>query len=400
MLLPVVALALGACSDVADYDASGDDTSDVSGVRMLRLSVGGGVTVGPAETTTRSTNLNFQNDTFAAGTEIGIFILKEGDYEKFLEASDKPYGDGGRTDAAVPEMGGNADDYSSYDAASGLAAQLIADAYRDGRTYGYQNVKACINDNGEIERTDGLGFIYPLHASDRVAVMAYAPYNEAITYTDLKRGIPAAVQTEQVSDAAMQQSDLLFGTPSVGNPLREGDDDMPVDITFRHVMSSVQLHLNITNTPGLRSDSIIVTMRNVVVADTLLPMLTAAANSGTGSGEGIFFGAPLDVSAVTMARVKGLAASSDAETSLDCNALIPPQTLSGGLHTVFEITFKNRAGGLADTTVVRTDTRDDVTFRSGKQNIYRAYLPSMPSDDTVTLPDEGKDDVILGAPKQ
>lgn len=414
MAISVAALAFGACSDCMSESAP-DDSAARPVVSRMRLSVGDGVTIGPAVEKTRGTNLDFQNGTFAAGTEIGIFILKENAYGDFLAASDRPYGNGGRTDVPVPDMGGEGAGEETAGSDVDRNAILIADAYRDGITYGYENVKASISADGTITRADGLDFIYPLHRADRVAIMAYAPYDENITYTELKSGFPVVVNHEQVGDAAMQQSDLLFGTPSAGNPVSRGDGigdgtgegvgeatdgwnaieaSRPVSLTFRHSMSGIRLHAKIANTAEFRSDSIILTMGNVALADTLLPLLTAEAD------EGVFFGSPVaEPSSVTMVRLAGIT-ESDADTvMLSCNALIPPQTVNDGRRVLFGFTFKGRAGGLPDTTIVRTDSRAEVVYRPGKQSIYRACLPGVPSDENETLPDEGKDDIILGAPK-
>lgn len=403
--MSVVALAFAACSTDSTFtELPSDDAEALSGVRQLRLSVGGGVSIGPATDGTRSTNLDFQNNTFAEGTEIGIFILKENSYAEWLAASDRPYGEGGRTDIAAPDMAAVASDVPAVvDGYTDREAKLIADAYRDGRTYGYENIRARINADGSITRVDGLGFIYPLHTSDRVAVMAYAPYREDMTYDNLKSGLPITVHPDQNLDEAMRQTDILFGIPMVGIPAREAEN-VPMTLGFRHVMTNVRLYVRVANTPEMRSDSIIVRMRNVSMEETLLPMLTAEAqNASESGGGGMFYGyhrsAP---SAVTMARTKGVAAADRDTVDVACCAVITPQAFSDQLPAVFEITLKGRHDGLADTTIVRTDPRGHVVFKSGMLSIYRTTLPSQPDDGShgETLPDDGKDDVILGKPRR
>lgn len=402
IVISVVALAFAACSDSTVESMPDGERTAVSGVSRMRLAVGGGVTVDPAEEKTRGTNLDFQNDTFVPDDpndpeqkkSIGIFILKAGDYRRWLAVSDLPYSQGGPTDADLPDMGG--EDLPDDNIYEDRATLLIADAYRDGHTYGYENIKAYIYPDGSIKRADGLDFIYPLHSSDSVAIFAYAPYKENITYADLKSGFPAAVQQEQAGEAGMLPSDLLFGTPVVGNPLREGED-VAVSLSFCHVMAGVQLNLNIANAPELRSDSIIVSMSNVATADTLLPVLTAEACNNIVPGKGIFLGSShAAVSSVTMARIGGLTATDGKRVALSCNALVVPQTFAGDRPLTFEITFKGRADGRPDTTVVRADRTQEVTLQSGRKRIYRGYIPT---DNTETLPDDGDDDVILGAPK-
>ncbi len=401
----VVALALAACSsDNTFIELPSDDAEALSGVRQLRLSVGGGVSIGPATDGTRSTDTDFQNNTFAEGTEIGIFILKQNSYAEWLAASDRPYGDGGRTDIAAPDMGAVASGLPVVmDGYTDREAQLIADAYRDGRTYGYENIRARINADGTITRVDGLGFIYPLHTADRVAVMAYAPYRENVTYDNLKSGLPVTVHPDQNLDEAMRQTDILFGIPTVGIPAREAEN-VPMTIGFRHVMTNVRLYVRVANTPEMRSDSIIVRMRNVLSSDTLLPVLTAEAqNASESGGGGTFYGCHRsEPSAVTMARTHGVSAADRDTVDVACCAVITPQEFSDRLPVEFEITLKGRHDGLADTTIVRTDLRGHVVFKSGKLNIYRTTLPSQPEDGghVETLPDDGKDDIILGKPRR
>lgn len=403
--MSVVALAFVACStDNTFSELPSDDAEALSGVRQLRLSVGGRVSIDPATGGTRSTNLDYQNNTFAEGTEIGIFILKENSYAEWVAASDRPYGEGGRTDIAAPNMGVVASDIpASMAGYTDREALLIADAYRDGRTYGYENIRARINADGSITRVDGLGFIYPLHTADRVAVMAYAPYREDMTYDNLKSGLPIAVRSDQNLDEAMRQTDILFGIPTAGIPTREAEN-VPMTIGFRHVMTNVRLYVRVANTPEMRSDSIIVRMRNVFMEETLLPMLTTEAqNASESGGGGTFYGYHRSVpSAVTMARTRGISAVDRDTVDVACCAVITPQAFNKQLPAAFEITLKGRPDGLADTTIVRTDTREHVLLKSGKVSIYRTTLPSQPENDdhNETLPDDGKDDVILGKPKK
>lgn len=403
--MSVVALAFAACSSDSTFSGfPSDDADALSRVRQLQLSVGGGVSIGPAIDGTRSTSLDFQNSTFAEGTEIGIFILKGNNYAEWVAASDRPYGDGGRTDIAAPDMGDVAtdvpDDMNGY---TDREALLIADAYRDCRTYGYENIRARINADGSITRVDGLGFIYPLHTADRVAVMAYAPYREDMTYDNLKSGFPIVVHSDQEFDEAMRRTDILFGIPTAGIPTREAEN-VPMTIGFRHVMTNVRLYVRVANTPEMRSDSIIVRMRNVFMEETLLPMLTTEAqNASESGGGGTFYGYHRSVpSAVTMARTRGISAVDRDTVDVACCAVITPQAFNKQLPAAFEITLKGRPDGLADTTIVRTDTREHVLLKSGKVSIYRTTLPSQPENDdhNETLPDDGKDDVILGKPKK
>ncbi len=152
-------------------------------------------------------------------------------------------------------------------------------------------------------------------------------------------------------------------------------------------------------------------MNDVALADTiLLPASARSLQQGTGAA---FLGsaaptAEADTMAfrtrgdVVMARMAGLGSRGNGEkVTLSCNAIVLPQTFAEGTRPTFEITLKGRPDGLADTTIVRADMNDGVVFRSGKMKIYRTSIPAV-SDDTPgeTLPDEGKDDVILGSPEK
>lgn len=397
LAISAMALVISACSD-STYEGDADVVTEVT---RLRLSAGGGVTVTPV---TRSTNLDFQNGTFAEGTEIGLFMMQGVTFENHLDSADAAMtpADGGTsaTRAAVRRLteGGNAE----------LAAMVDA-AYPDGEHYGYENIRAYIDADGSIRRADGgPDFIYPLHATDRVAIVAYAPYDETVTYDDLVGGTPVAVVADQNTDQSMLWSDFLVGIPEPGNPFR-GAEGEPVGIDFRHAMSSLQLHTTITNVPEFRSDSVIITMKDVALADTI--QLAASARSLQQGDGATFFGSYAPTAEadtmefrtrgdVVLARMAGLGSRGNGDkVTLSCNAIVVPQTFAEGLHPTFEITLKGRGEGVADTTIVRTDMNDGVIFRSGKMKIYRTSIP-IGDDDTPdeTLPDEGKDDVILGSP--
>lgn len=404
LTISALALVISACSD-STYEGAAD--GDVTEVTRLRLSVGAGVSISPAEGT-RSTNLEFQNGTFAEGTEIGMFIMQGATFQNYVERA-QAYRDSlngadsselllPSSDADVPAA------YMSSLLAGGDAdmSRMVAAAYADGKTYGYENVKAGIDADGTIRMADGTDFIYPLHMSDRVSIVAYAPYSDTLTYAHLIKGMPVCTDTAQHTDEGLRQSDMLVGIPEQGNPFREREE-VAVSLGFSHIMTSIQMFISMTNSEELRSDSIIVTMKGVATADTMLLPATAVTLQEGGKGE--FVGNATDTTDVVLARMAGLGArDGGSQVTLACNAIIVPQKFAEGTHPTFEITLKGRPDGLADTTIVRADMRDGVVLRSGKMNIYRTSIPTVSSGDDgdpdETLPDEGKDDIVLGAPKR
>lgn len=410
LIVLAITLAICACSDNVYEDNVGDGLTEV---KRLHLSVCGGVTVSPAKNVTRSTNLEFQNGTFVEGTEIGLFMMQGSVFQDYLDRSDTMNTSIDNSNFGT-ESFGNREVVRLIESSDSELAAMVAAAYADSCHYGYENIRAYIDPDGTIRRVDdGPDFIYPLHMSDRVAIVAYAPYDTAVTYDNLFDGMRVQAIALQNTDEGLCRSDILVGIPEFGNPFR-GAEGESVGISFSHAMSSIQLHMTITNMPELCSDSIIVTMLDVALVDTLL--LPTSARS-LQQGEGAVFlntaastaeGDTLQYATrgdVVMARIAGLDSrkDKDGETKiLSCNAIVLPQVFAEDMHPTFEITFKGRHNGLPDTTIVRSDVNDNVVLRSGKIKIYRTAIPTIIDDynPNETLPGDGKDDVILGSPKK
>lgn len=213
LTISALALVISACSDSTCEGAADGDVTEVT---RLRLSVGAGVSISPVEGT-RSTNLEFQNGTFAEGTEIGLFIMQGATFQNYVERAqayrDSLNGVGGgellqpSSGTAIPASYVN----SLLAGGNDETARMVAAAYADGKTYGYENVKASIDADGTIRMADGTDFIYPLHMSDRVSIVAYAPYCDTLTYAHLIKGMPVCMDTAQHTDEGLRHSDLLVG---------------------------------------------------------------------------------------------------------------------------------------------------------------------------------------------
>ena len=351
----VAAAALVACSDNVD---EGDDVvaGELLTVRKISLSVDGGLVADPAEPATRAMGTDFQNSEFAEGTQVGVFILTAADYLNNPSAPAEP---------VTPPSG-------VYDSE---AQRLIDDAYRTGK-YIYENVKATIAADGSLQRADGLDFIYPVLVSESVAIIAYAPYKEGVTIDNLTSGMLLQVAADQSAASGMQASDVLMAVPSQGNPMRTSIGQA-VSLTFRHVMSNIQLNLKINNEKKYRSDSIIVKLKNVRRTATLMPLLSSRAYENaefTGAVFGNDIGENTD--AVVIARIKGINAGSGTVVERVCNAIVPPQAIPAASPLAFEITFKRRTYSSTDLVVEEPEpTETDVALLSGKKRLYNASIP-------------------------
>lgn len=235
--LVVVLAVCMACTetDITGGEPSAPEVSDVP----LRLCVGNLV-----ELQTRGTDTEMQNSTLAAGTQVGVFVMYERDYDSLRIGS-------------------------SYHNAS----------------YYYDNVRCRIEEDGSLHPVESAELFYPMGQDMKIAVFAYAPYDQNMTREALlmpKDGI--YVDSLQDSNAAVLKNDLLLGTPVMKNPLRMPISDHTsspypsekIMLNLRHQRTRLIMNLKFSGTPELldgrpiyHADSVLVFAENVPMSAPL-----------------------------------------------------------------------------------------------------------------------------------
>lgn len=335
-----LACTVVSCSESAVEELA---SSPVSGERQpIRLAVGSGVSVdGVRGEDTRGTNLGLQDDAFLPGTEVGLFVVREEQYNALMQA------------AGINDM------------------PMVLDAGLDYAEY--LNVHGVIQADGRIKLDDGEMLYYPDDPEEKVALLAYAPYDTHYTLLQLLTGFTLKIQSDQSADAGQVASDFVWGIPVVGNPFREPGI---VTVGFAHLLTRVDLTLEVEPAPELLCESVEVKMTGVRNSYTVRPLLFLKDISiGFASGTASTWGD------VTLARMPawtgnatGTAETSEALQRQCCAIVIPEQNRgNNGRTSTFEITLKGRRNGRADTTIVRTDTVM-TNFYPGKSVSYKIHL--------------------------
>ncbi|GEM_PF-3086844 len=319
----VLMLALAAsCSETAFDEAV--PSQPVADRQPILLSVGNLVDVNAeAGDVTRSTNPNLQNNAFLPGTEVGLFVLHEERYRALMES---------------------------------INNDVMPTDLSDGTDYPeYMNVRARIQADGSVVVTDGTEMYYPMRREEKVALLAYTPYNPTYSILNLLTGFRVAVQTDQSTEKKQVASDFTLGMPVVGNPFRQKG---AVAVGFKHLFTRVDLSLEVEPSEELLCESVEVKMTDVRHSYTinLLKMLQSSQSgvwAGTSSARG-------NVTFATMPAWEkhDIVTSPYDLLQLQCCAvLVPDQTRKQHPgRSAFEITLKGRLNGRADTTIVRVDT--------------------------------------------
>ncbi|MCM1516584.1 MAG: fimbrillin family protein [Paraprevotella sp.] len=272
--LYTIVATLAMCMACSENDVAGGGDAN-QGVRVpIRLGVGNLV-----ELQTRGTDAGMQNATLAPGASVGIFVMDEREYDSLRTGS----------------------------------------SYRNA-SYHYDNVECRLDADGTLQPTGLAEMFYPMEQETKIAVFAYAPYDEAVTRESLllpEDGV--CVSADQSSDDVVLENDLLLGTPVTANPLRMPVSDYSsapyktesIRLNLRHQRCRIVLDLKFRGTPELldgqpffHADSVLVYavnvpmsvpsgctlddgMENYAVADSILPdTLLMAAYTDVHVGEG------------------------------------------------------------------------------------------------------------------
>lgn len=399
ILLMTAILSFCACSDTDIEDIQ----EDVPAVSCIKLVVDNNISITRVEPSTRGTNISLQDGSFAEGTEIGVFILRKEVYEEYLQSM-MTWGNTSNENFK-PILPDGMLDYEEKikKLPSSRDRQLVNSAYPDRMHYGYINAKAVITSDGTISLGDGLDFIYPWfkHEDKNVALIAYAPYNKEMKLEHLVKGFPIVPDTMQSDDRGVLSSDWIVGVPEIGNTFHETVEN--VSVKFRHVMSKIIVNLNIPDTDSLYADTVVVRLANAVSNDTISLMQTTVNMLYGKTVAGVFktgrtFNPFMDSTDIVMAEVlrKDLSLRNDS-VHMSCSAIVLPQDFNSSYPLSINIDLKGRRHGLPDTTIVRMD-KTSRSILSGRGRIYTINIKSSVDDDDhdEELPDDGKDDVILG----
>lgn len=263
------------------------------------------------------------------GTEIGLFILHEKDYE-----------------------------------------DMINEEYSD-RTYGYTNIRGVLKADGSIDIPDTTLY-YPLAKDARVAIIAYAPYNaELIADSRILKG-HVSISDDQSSEADVMNSDLLIGAPLASNPIRSSSGNTPIDLQFRHALTMVELTVDVEASALSLCSSIDVEMTNCPTG-IYNNMITGAWGETTSTGN-------VKIASFPGIKMANLSPSKDHFT-YTCSAIALPYTFDDTQKPQFTITFRNSAANSgADLVEVRTDD-ETPEYLAGKVVRYHTTVSfGSPSD--------------------
>lgn len=237
--LYTIVAALTICMACSENDITDGGDVNQYGRIPIRLSVDNLV-----ELQTRGTDAGMQNATLAPGTSVGVFVMDERNYDSLRAGS----------------------------------------SYRNASYY-YDNVECRLNADGTLQPTGLTEMLYPMGQDTKIAVFAYAPYDEAVTRESLlMSGDGVYVSADQRSDGVVLENDLLLGTPVSANPLRMSVSDhlsVPyqtesISLNLRHQRCRIVLDLTFCCTPELLdgqplfyADSVLVYAENVPMSAPL-----------------------------------------------------------------------------------------------------------------------------------
>ncbi|MBR1413025.1 MAG: fimbrillin family protein [Prevotella sp.] len=195
-----------------------------------------------------------------------------------------------------------------------------------------------LSDNTMLTADGDGGFTYEKDlfwpVEGKAYIYAYAPYQEGWK-EKLKEDNTFTVAADQTTDSGYLLSDLVYGTPTVGNPLEQTES--AVAISFVHKL--VKINISVKNYTETDLGGSTVRLQNVANTTTI-NLKTGAL--GTSSGK-------TTISAATFA--------SDA-TTFNCSAIIVPQKLAAGSEYVGVVL---KSGGM-----LAAKLRNDMELLGGK----------------------------------
>lgn len=177
---------------------------------------------------TRGTSLSLDN--LASGTEIGVFVMGEKEYNALLWGS--------------AEYEGNV---------------MTAPYSYDAEEYNANNVKFTVGANGSL--TSEIQLYYS--STMGTVVFAYAPYDENMTKERLFTPETVSVDTVQSTNDTIIKNDLLLGTPveingvKTKNPLKPANhsDNYTIKLDFRHQYARMVLKVDRASMRSMNEDA-------------------------------------------------------------------------------------------------------------------------------------------------
>ena len=333
-----VSLLLSACSETPLPDGHDDELVE------LKLRVAPGFDV-----STRANSVDVQNGSFDNDTEIGVFILDD-DRNEFASASN-----------------------GSFSSHSYLK---------------YENLKYTYNsDDGSLTLASGEGVNKDLSdrgmtapmlvKGSRIVVIAYAPYDDDMTYDKLMLNPEPTILTDQTNEAGIKASDFILGTPADNSFVFDGK---PVSISMRHQLARMVLKftpaglLEIVNA-GKSEAERITSMTVTTVTALNAPTSTSSAVSLDVAKKNYEFpddGFTLDE--VKMAQYNNVVMSADNENELVATAIVLPYTYATDNQPQFKIEYT--VGGTTKyITLKLRDLSQSITLGRGQSRTFKLKNP-------------------------
>lgn len=216
-----------------------------------------------------------------------------------------------------------------------------ANAYSTG--YDKTNHMFTAGADSKLNPTQGRLYYFPADGN-AANIFAYAP---CLTSWSLTGTNTFEVQTNQTDSAHYVASDLMYGTPTAGNPVAPTED--VIGMTFNHCLAKVIV--NFVTGPGMDENDLMSTVNGVYLTSlsrtATITMTNRVVSNVTASG----------------AQTDQVQAGTAAET---CACILVPQTIQAG-NTVLHITTSN--GGTFD-----WEPTADFVLQSGKVYTITATL--------------------------
>lgn len=190
--------------------------------------------------------------------------------------------------------------------ASGVQVGVFVASETDGESSTlYDNVALTADGEGALTGSTTMTW-----SAETLSFYAYAPY-AAANEGALDGNIAFSVKEDQSTDANYTASDLLFGVPSVSNPVTKTTDGK-VTLAFKHALSKVVITLKDNAPEDSKLAAPTVALASVATSGTMAAKTgVVTANAATGN--------------VTVGKF-----TSDA-TDYSAAAVIVPQTVKGGV---------------------------------------------------------------------
>ena len=334
-----VSLLLSACSETPLPDGHDDELVELK----LRLAPG-------FDVSTRANSVDIQNGSFDGNTDIGVFILDD-DRNEFASASN-----------------------GSFSSHSYLK---------------YENLKYTYTYNsdgyGSLDLSDR-GMTAPmLVKGSRIVVIAYAPYDDDMTYEKLMLNPKPTILTNQTDEANIKASDFILGTPA-DRTNSFVFDGKPVSISMRHQLARMVLKftpadlLKIVNagkseterTTSLTASSMTVTALNA-------PTSTASAVSLDEDKKNYVFPSnDFWLGKVKMAQYNNVLMSADNKNELVATAIVLPYTYAIDNQPEFEIEYT--VGGTKNyITLKLRNLSETIILRRGHSLTFKLKNPNSPT---------------------